>query len=136
MNVRIKKWLTAENIQLLFYMPSFRFVCIGIINTLFGYSIYALALWFGLKVLFALIISTVVGVLFNFKTIGVLVFGSKNNSLLLKFSLVYVVIFFANLGFIKLLVMNGLGDYFSGFVAMVPMAGMSFFLNKYFVFNG
>ena len=53
-----------------------RFVLVGILNTAFGYGVYCLMLWIGLSYWWATLIANVLGVLFNFKTTGVLVFKS------------------------------------------------------------
>ena len=112
-----------------------RFIATGILNTLVGYSLYALFLWCGLNHSLALAFSTVLGVLFNFKTIGTLVFKSNNNALILKFVLVYLVTFLINLLLINFLVTLGLSAYVAGIVVIIPAAALSFILNKYFVFK-
>ena len=112
-----------------------RFIVVGIVNTIVGYSLYALFLFLGFDYVYALGIATVLGVLFNFQTIGKLVFKHNNNKLIFKFVLVYIVVFFVNLILIKCLVWFGLNEYIGGAIAIIPASALSFILNKFFVFQ-
>jgi putative flippase GtrA len=112
-----------------------RFIVVGLINTIAGYSFYALFIYLGLSYVYALGLATVIGVLFNFQTIGRLVFNSKDNALLLKFILVYVIVFGINLVLVDCGMRLGLGAYLAGAVAILPSAAISFILNKYLVFK-
>jgi len=73
-----------------------RFLLVGAINTLFGYFLYGSLILIGLNYKYAVLLATILGVLFNFQTTGKLVFGSKNNKLIFRFVLVYVVTFLLN----------------------------------------
>ena len=44
------------------------FLCVGLLNTLFGYSIFAFFLWIGVHFTISALISTIAGILFNFTT--------------------------------------------------------------------
>jgi len=112
-----------------------KFIGIGIINTLFGYSLYALFIYIGFDYKYAVFFSTVLGILFNFKTIGRFVFESHDNLLILKFFGVYVVIYIVNISLIKGFLLLGTSYYLAGFVALFPCAILSFILNKKFVFT-
>jgi putative flippase GtrA len=111
------------------------FLLVGVLNTFFGYSVYALFIFFGLHYSIAVLLSTCIGVLFNFNTIGKLVFKNSNNKLLIKFILVYALLYFLNVSLIKML--NHYSDnlYLIGLVAVFPMAMLAFMLNKLFVFR-
>ena len=56
-----------------------RFIFIGVINTIFGYGIYLIFLFAGLNFALAVLLSTILGVIFNFFTTGRFVFNSTNN---------------------------------------------------------
>ena len=56
------------------------FIIVGIFNTLFGYAAYALFIFFGFNYIVAVLLATILGILFNFKTIGKFVFKSSGNS--------------------------------------------------------
>jgi putative flippase GtrA len=111
------------------------FLFIGAINTVFGYSIYALLIFFGLEYFYAIAVSTIIGVAFNFHTIGKYVFESKSNSLIFRFFGVYLFIFLINCALIKAFIVLGLNAYLSGALAVLPMALLSFVLNRQFVFK-
>lgn len=115
--------------------PFFRFLFVGGINTLFGYGVYTVLILIGLDYKLAILISTTCGVLFNFKTTGVLVFRSRNNVLIFKFIGVYIIVYFANVLGVKLLLLTGLNSLAAGAICLLPVALLSFFLNKYFVFK-
>lgn len=113
----------------------FLFVLTGVINTVFGYSIFAISIFVGVQSWLALMLSTVLGIVFNFKTIGTLVFNSKDNSKFFKFLLIYVLLYGVSLLLVELFMKLGLSAYVSGFVTLFPVAVLSFFLNKTLVFH-
>ena len=49
-------------------------------NTLFGYSIFSILVFFKIHYSLALLIATILGVIFNFKTVGIIVFKDGKNS--------------------------------------------------------
>lgn len=111
------------------------FILVGIFNTIVGYAFYAFFIYLGFNYIYAIFFATVLGVLFNFKTIGGFVFKTHNNLLIEKFILVYVIVFIVNILVIKVLKLYNFDDYIAGFFAIIPCAIISFVLNKYFVFK-
>ena len=114
----------------------FRFIIVGIINTAFGYALFALLIYLKFHYSIAVLISTILGVLFNFKTIGEIVFNNKSNRLILRFCMVYFITYWLNVFIIfifKKVISENL--YLVGFLALIPVALITFFLNKYFVFG-
>ncbi|WP_298082782.1 GtrA family protein [uncultured Campylobacter sp.] len=108
----------------------------GILNTIFGYSLFALFIYLGLYYPLAVLLSTILGVLFNFKTIGRLVFNSSDNGSIFRFILVYAIIYLLNIFFLWLLKKLGSENmYINGFALLIPLAAVSFLLNKFFVFR-
>ena len=114
---------------------AFKFLLVGLLNTVVGYSLYALFLFMGMSYSVALAAATILGILFNFKTIGTMVFKSNDNTLIIKFFLVYAIIFLANLLLIKCFISLGINAYTAGIIVIVPLSAASFILNKYFVFK-
>ncbi|MBT5399275.1 GtrA family protein [bacterium] len=112
-----------------------KFIFIGILNTIVGYSLYVLFIYLGFDYKIAAFLAMVLGVLFNFQTIGRLVFDKYNNRLLFKFISVYVVIYFVGVVIIKIGKSYGLDDYLAGFIAVFPSAIISFLLNKFYVYK-
>lgn len=111
-----------------------RFLAVGMLNTLFGYGCFVLLLYVGLHYTMALLLGTVLGVLFNFKTTGSLVFGVRDNRLLARFVGTYAVIYACNVVAIELLLRTGLSAQVAGAVLLLPMAALAFVINRKFVF--
>ena len=112
-----------------------RFFLVSGLNTVFGYGLFAVLLFVGLAYPFALLVSTIAGILFNFKTIGNLVFKSNDNKLILKFIGVYGVTYLSSLGVLTLLKQLDINLYLGYMLLVVPMGLLAFLLNKKFVFQ-
>ncbi len=112
-----------------------RFLIVGLFNALFGYSIFALLLFIGLHYTIATLTATILGVLFNFKTIGVIVFKNANNSLIVKFILVYAVTYLINIACLKVFSMLSIDLYLGGLLTLAPVALLTFVMNRRFVFS-
>jgi len=112
-----------------------KFLAIGVLNTIFGYSVYALVLWLGGHYTLASIIALVLGTLFNFKTTGFLVFGSTDNMKIFRFIAVYSIIYLFNISGLSLLTVTGLDAYTAGILMIAPQAFLAYFLNSRFVFS-
>ena len=112
-----------------------KFLIVGCINTLFGYLAFALFIFWGFHYAISSLLATILGVLFNFKTTGAFVFQNKDNSRLFRFFCVYGVWYVCNIIFLKILGSIGMDMYLAGAVVIVPLAILSFFLNKHFVFE-
>lgn len=114
----------------------FKFLFVGVLNTLVGYSLYALFIYFGLAYPLAVLFSTILGVLFNYLTIGKLVFVHEGESRLLPFIGVYVIVYALNIyGLWQLEVLGIENKYIAGAVLLAPLAALSFVLNKFWVFK-
>lgn len=112
----------------------FKFLFVGALNTLFAYSIYALFVTFGLKANLALFLQYILGVLWNFKTTGSIVFKNNDNKLLFKFILSYIFTFFVNSLCLNFLV-QFLNAYIAQAILVLPVAVLSFLIFKFFVFK-
>jgi putative flippase GtrA len=112
-----------------------RFLLVGVVNSLFGYACFFGLLQAGLHYSAALGIATVLGVLFNFKSTGTVVFRSTNNGLLWRFIASYAVVYLLNLAGLGLLQRVGVSPQLAGAVLLLPAAVLSFVLNKKFVFT-
>lgn len=111
------------------------FILVGIVNTIFGYIAYAFFVYIGFQYILATAFATVLGILFNFKTISKFVFQAYDNRLIFKFVSVYFLVFSCNIGIIKICKILGFNDYVSGFIALFPCAIISFILNKLYVYK-
>ncbi|VVE74119.1 hypothetical protein PAN31117_04851 [Pandoraea anapnoica] len=112
-----------------------RFLCVGVINTAFGYGCFALLLWIGMHYAPALLLATIAGVLFNFKSIGILVFRSHDNRLIVRFVLSYCVVYVVNVSGVRLFMLAGIAPAVGGALLLLPMALLAYLLNKRFVFH-
>ena len=112
-----------------------KFVLVGILNTAFGYLVFALLLFFGLHYTLAVILSTIAGVLFNFKTTGTLVFKNHNNKLIFKFVAVYAITAVLGIIILRAAELAHINLYFAGLVSTGICAIISFLLNKNWVFK-
>jgi len=108
---------------------------VGGINTLFGYGLFALLITLGVHYTIAVLIGTILGVLFNFKTTGALVFKNKNNKLLFKFFAVYSVNYVIYVGGIKLLSRCISDSRISGAIVLPVAVIVMYFLQKKYVFK-
>ena len=113
-----------------------RFILVGILNTMVGYGLFALFIYLGLHYSLAVLFSTILGVLFNFKSIGKLVFNSNNNERIYHFISVYILLYLLNVSGLWGLSSIGMENmYVAGAILLAPLAIISFILNKNFVFN-
>lgn len=112
-----------------------KFLFVGLLNTIFGYSIFALFIFLNVHYSIASLLSTVLGVIFNFKTISKLVFKNNNNALIFKFIGVYTVIYIVNISFLRIFKTLSVNMYIAGGILVLPLAILSFILNKKYVFK-
>ncbi len=110
------------------------FLLVGLINTIFGYTIFVILINLKMYYPVALFLSTIMGVAFNFKTTGSIVFGSRDNSLIFRFIAVYIVLYLINLGILRIFNLLGFDLIYSGALSIFPVAILSYLLNKRFVF--
>ena len=115
--------------------PFFRFLVVGGLNTAFGYGVFALLILLGVHYAIAALLSTVLGILFNFKTTGMLVFHSHDNTLIAKFFAVYGVNYVIGVLVLKAFKALGVHVLVTAAVSILPMAALSFVLMRWFVFG-
>lgn len=134
---RFERNLVISDFHLTNMMPVlfFRFLLVGGLNTVFGYGCFSLLLYIGLHYSIALFIATFLGILFNFKTTGALVFKSSNNFLIWRFVLIYTVVYGANVLGVQAFSRLGLTPYLGGAILVLPIAILAFILQKRFVFS-
>jgi putative flippase GtrA len=117
------------------HMLFIKFIGVGFVNTIFGYSVYLICLFAGVNFALAALISTVLGIVFNFFTTGRFVFGSRKNSLFLKFVLVYCILYGFTVVGLSFLNARGVSYEIGGAIMILPNALLAFILNKTLVFN-
>jgi putative flippase GtrA len=112
-----------------------RFLLVGGLNTVFGYGVFALFILMRVPYPIAALLATVLGILFNFKSYGTLVFGSRDNRLIFRFFFVYGIGYAVGVGLLALGKAFGVPVLLTGAVIAIPVAGLSFVLNRSFVFR-
>jgi putative flippase GtrA len=114
----------------------FRFLVIGAINTFFSYIVYALLILINVHYSLATLISTVLGVIFNFFTTGRIVFRNMDNHRFFRFGLVYAFTYFVNILLLRWLV-DGIqmSKLLAGALVTLPVALLSYLLNAKWTFR-
>lgn len=112
-----------------------RFLLVGALNTVVGYGVFALMHWVGFHYGIASTIATIVGVIFNFKSTGTLVFQSSDNTLIFRFVLVYAFVLCVNLLGLTLLERVGISPYIGALALILPLAVLAYTLNARYVFQ-
>ena len=112
-----------------------RFLFVGGLNTVFGYTVYSIFILINLHYVLAALLGQICGILFNFKTTGSIVFKNKDNRLIFRFFAVYLVTYLITIGLLKIFDIHNIGSLVAGAIIILPIAFLSFFLNKTFVFN-
>ncbi len=113
-----------------------RFFMVAGLNTAFGWCVFSLLIFIGLHYTLAALIGQVIGIFFNFRTYGALVFRNKELNLLPRFIAVYVLMYLCNVGGMTALKwLFGLNDYVVSAIMCVPVGLLGFVLNKLFVFE-
>lgn len=117
------------------HVEVFKYLLVGGINTIFGYGIFSTLLFLDFHYSIAVLVATILGVVFNFQTYGKIVFKNHSQHLIVKFILVYLVIYVVHLLLLKLadLLMGNL--YLSGIVVILPIAYLGYILNKRYVWK-
>lgn len=113
----------------------FRFLVVGGVNTAFGYGAFLLLLQLPMPLWLVVLAANVLAVLFNFQTTGKLVFENRDRRLIYRFVAAYTVMYFINLGSLKALIALGLPVIPASALLLLPMAVVSFLINRTFVFR-
>ena len=114
----------------------FRFLLVGGINTLFGYLIFSVLILLKLHFSIASLLGTILGVIFNYFTTGRIVFNHRDTRLIVKFFGVYGITYLVNLFFLNIFDKLHMNMLLAGAILIFPIALLSYFLNKKFVFKG
>jgi putative flippase GtrA len=112
-----------------------RFFVVGGLNTCFGYSLFAVLTYVGVVYPIAIGLATIGGVLFNFQSIGRMVFGGAPRSRFWRFVGVYCIVYLVNVGSVHLLLRLGANVYVANAIMLIPLSLLAFILNRQFVFD-
>jgi putative flippase GtrA len=98
--------------------------------------VFALFILLHLHYVLAALLGHICGILFNFRTTGTIVFKNKNNGLIFRFFGVYAIAYLLNIGLLKIFSTFGVGSLIAGAIIILPVALVSYVLNRKFVFTG
>jgi putative flippase GtrA len=114
-----------------------KFLGVGLLNTLFGYGIFAALVFIGLPYLIALLLATIVGVIFNYFSIGRIVFKVRGGwHMFGKFITAYIVVYVMNAALLSILTVNfKLSPYLGQMLCIPPNVAMSWLLMNCWVYK-
>ena len=115
----------------------FKFLGVGVLNTLFGYSIYAGLVFVEIPYLVALLIATFVGVIFNYFSIGRLVFKAAGGWFVFgKFIMAYTIVYLLNAALLAHLTESEyLNAYLAQAACIFPSVAVSWLLMNHWVYK-
>lgn len=111
-----------------------KFLFVGAINTIFGYTTYAIFVSFSIAPSTALLLSYILSIFWNFKTTGSIVFKNSDNKLIFKFFLSYVFTYWVNNTGLNFL-MRYTNKYIAEAIVILPVAVLSFCIFKFLIFK-
>ncbi|RYG99353.1 MAG: GtrA family protein [Alphaproteobacteria bacterium] len=112
-----------------------RFVLIGVVNTAFGYGVFAATWLMSQSNVIALTVAYVAGPLFNYFTVGKFVFTNRGLNTLPLFLLGYLLTAAINLALLEVLVRFGIGTLLAQILCTPPIVFLSFLYNNFVVFR-
>ncbi|RXG85486.1 GtrA family protein [Bradyrhizobium zhanjiangense] len=108
---------------------------VGIVNTAFGYALFALFYLLLGSHQFAITLATACGVVFNFHSTGRLVFRSRRLSAFLPFVAGYGTVWLANILLLDELLALAISPLAGQLLALPLLAQLSYVINRYLVFG-
>ncbi len=111
-----------------------RYLLVGILNTAFGYAVFALLVFLGLHYTLALFFASVAGIVFNFRTFGRFVFSQSDWRLIWRFFAVYGLLYVINVGCVFILLKYLHNVYAANAITLLFIASLGFLLNRRFVY--
>lgn len=114
-----------------------KFLLTGLINTLFGYGLYAALVFCGIYALLALLVSTIGGLLFNYFSFSRIVFsGIGGPMVLLRFLISYFVVYSVNSIMLTLILsIVSFNPYISQIICMPITISLTWFLMRGWVYS-
>jgi putative flippase GtrA len=133
------KWSLVERMHIDTGRPQaekfFKFVLVGIVNTAFGYSVFAAVYLLADSYRIAIVLATVLGIIFNYFTTGRLVFANRGAWPFVPFVVGYVVTCVVNILIVDGLVVIGLEPLLGQAIALPFVAILSYVINDRTVFR-
>jgi len=105
-----------------------RFVAVGVLNTAFGYGVYATLVLLGAGAQLALAGQFAVGILWNFATHSRLVFGTTGIGRLPLYTVAYLTVWAVNALALQVVMAAGLGPLLAQAVLMPAVVALAYIL--------
>ena len=114
-----------------------RFIAVGLLNTIVGYAIYGILILLNVPYLAALLVATIAGMIFNYFSIGRLVFKSRGGRIVfVKFIAAYGVVYCINAAALEVLIKHFQFNPYIGQALCVPLSVIiSWLLMNYWVYK-
>lgn len=113
----------------------FRYYQAGIVNTAFGYGLFALFIWLGMNMYVAQIVSHVAGVAFNYLTYSRYAFRDHDANLK-RFILSYGVNYLLSVACLAAATHVIASPYVAGLIATIFVSAVNYLVLKRLVFTG
>jgi putative flippase GtrA len=114
-----------------------KFLFVGLVNTIVGYATYGSLILLKVPYLAALLLATIAGVIFNYFSVGRLVFRSRGGLIIFgKFIAAYGVVYCINATALEISIKHFQIDPYSGQALCVPLSVLiSWLLMNYWVYK-
>lgn len=103
-----------------------KFLIVGVVNTIFGYAVYAALVWMGFGPQTALAMAFAIGVIWNFLTHARIVFQTEGLTRLPIYVAVYLVVYVINRWLLGMALNAGYDPYLAQGVLTLFMAVLTF----------
>jgi len=112
-----------SSIKVLINHRAFKFLSVGVLNTIVGYALYAILIFANVPYLAALFLATVAGVIFNYYSFGRLVFNSMRGKYVFsKFIISYTLIYISNACLLYALTKIFMINAYAGQIICIPLS--------------
>src|SRR5437868_6901487 len=111
-----------------------RYLFVGGLNTLFGFLAYSVLILLNAPTWVALVVGNIAGIVFNFFTVGGLVFRNLRYDRIVRFAACYLFILAVNLNLIEWIMRYHSDRIVAQAILVLPIAVLSYFLMARFVF--
>jgi len=111
-----------------------RFLVVGVLNTLFGYSIFALFIYLHFYFILSFFFSMFFVIVCYFYIVCHIVFSSHKVKQFYRFIVVYVAVYLVNVLALYIFNLFSVSNYIAGAILILPLACLAFILQKIFVF--
>lgn len=111
-----------------------RYYQAGIVNTIFGFSLYSFLVWVGIGIFVSQTISHIIGMMFNYFTYKKHVFR-KSDPAKFKFFLSYSINYILSISSLFLISRIILSPYAAGLISALLVSVINYFFLKFIVFK-